>query len=453
MADLTERMNDIEALMVAHHTALYGRLEETNTKLDQIIDLLGAGTPDTGTLEGVIAAISAGNILLDDIKTRTGASAIYLDNVSLKTSQAAADITTLLSIMEAIRAAVSPVGETLPAETRSSIVWSLYRIMDAINPEWPRPVSMPIQPALGELYTAIGLLNAEIGTMGGNIQDIHNTMGLHTGGTENTIASLVRAQEMTLSSLYALLSDMGAPWPADVLAAIECVCEAASAALPIDPLDEAKQPTGCIAHYQSSGRYVVPAIAIGASGNIIVATWSEPAPAGLTFGSVFVLGVDHSELISSDWSQWWVFVRSSEQQYAENPLEFDRYPTNVWRQMSGYGSRSFSVDARGDIEVHLCYTNPFGLPVGECTEYTDDTLSNGHRAWLIPAGIPDDYAVSTSDNFYLYAEGNEYVGGPIGAGIVHTIGYYRATDAILFQFGHMPADAPVVITVCNPEPE
>lgn len=234
MADLTTRLNDIEATVNSNHSALLSLWADTNTKLDTLIDLMGGETPTGATLQDVVDVITAGNVAMGNIGT---------------------DIA-------AIRAAIAPAGEALPVESKSSVVWSLYRLMDAIQPTWPRPTGTPVQPALENIYEALSLLGADVGMATGLLELIQATMGVHTGGSEFTLASLVRAINTGQNSTYTLLSALGAPWPADVLAALECICEAAQAALPSDPLDNS-DPLGCDNPYTSDGMVILPWNLIG----------------------------------------------------------------------------------------------------------------------------------------------------------------------------------------------
>lgn len=431
MADLTTRLNDIEALATSNHNALVALWSDTNTKLDTLIALMGGETPTGATLQDVVNAISAGNSALG----------------------------TMGSDIAAIRAAISPAGEALPVETRSSVVWSLYRIMDAIQPEWPRPVGMPLQPASEAIYAALGLLGADIGTAAGLLQDIQNTIGVHTGGSEFTLASLVRAISTGQASLYTLLGALGAPWPADVLAALECICEATSAVVPPDPTD-LTNPENCADPFVSMGFNLFPTIVPGYNTALIYATWAEPLPDGIEFGTSVLGELDAGILTSADWSQWRVFVQSDETQYADDPISPNRYPTNQWRTMEGSGARVFSVSERGSLKVYLCYDAP-GLPA-ECIELTTSAvalhISTGGD-WtaypvIWPAGfspVASNEGLQNGSDGNISAPGGELIFVPFnmegwtwqpldaGSSILMTIPYSTSPSAAQNEVGTVPA--------------
>lgn len=287
-------------------------------------------------------------------------------------------------------------------------------------------------------------------TMDDNIQQIQQTIGLHTGGAEFTIASLTRAQLMALNSIYTRLQGIDAPWPANVLAALECICEATSAQVPIDPLDPATQPTGCIGHYQSDGQFIFPLGVIGVGGNVNIATWSV-APDGLSFGSLLGLAVDHSELVFPSTDIWYVFVDSDEDQYADNPLEFVRYPTRQWRQISA-GSHAFSVSERGSIVVHLCKVDLYSIPEGECVTVDANTEYGGFQAWVMPSQYDDTYTITTSDNYYVLDDFGDTASGPWLANNPRTFGDNRSGGGYMLRFGFSTSDPTVTITICNPSP-
>lgn len=302
------------------------------------------------------------------------------------------------------------------------------------------------------LASRVDLVGTSVGVTNGWLDSIMDTLGVKAPGAEFTLASLSRAQSLALQNIYARLEGIDAPWPANVLAALECICEASSALVPIDPLDETQQPAGCVAHYQSDGQNIIPFSLIGGT-SINIASFSV-LPDGMSYGSTFGLADDTSELFSPDWSEWAVFVKSDAAQYSDGYglLGVERYPTNQWRVLDGPGSRAFSVDARNGIEVHFCKLNPYVIAEGECQDFADNSEFQDQRAFTIPAGIPDTYTLSASDNFYRWAPPDDYIGGPINAGFPMTIGDLRAGGASILQFGSSPFDPPVVVTICNPLP-
>lgn len=449
MADLTTRLNDIEAVVNANHSALMVRLGETNDKLDEVIALLSVAPPVDATLTDVIAAITTQTAIMADVHLDTMSMDAKLFVIRDEIADIHTDTISIDQKLLRIRDAIAPPGEAFPAETRSSILWSLYRLVDAIQPVWPRPVSTPVQPAVSALGAAIATLNGYVGTLNSNVQTIQSTMGVHTGGAEFTLASLVRASNTALVNMYTLLGAIGAPWPADVLAALVCICDAAQSQLPLDPTDPTLEGY-CEEPYVSTGMWL-GAFSLGVGTDIIVAVWPDPPPDGLTFGTVFGVGTDYTELNSTDWSLWSVFVQSEDDQYADGPWTGGaRYPTNQWRQLDGDEPKAFSVSARASIKVYLCGSSPYELEPDQCVTVNDTLTFEGHRAFVIPDGLPDNYTISAMDNWYVYTTEGSYIGGPYMAGTAYGIITFYANFGYMFRFGSGPGDPPVDITICNP---
>jgi hypothetical protein len=301
-------------------------------------------------------------------------------------------------------------------------------------------------------WNALALEIARLATIDDNVQQIQQTLGLHTGGAEFTLASLTRAIAVGVDDLQTMLAPLASPWPANVLAALECICEAASAQLPIDPLDETQQPEACIAHYQSDGINLFPAVPPITLNALIYATWSEPLPDGLEYGTSTFGELDNGILTTEDWSQWAVFVVSEEPQYGDDPLSPVRYPTNQWRTMSGSGARIFSVSERGSLVVHFCKLDPYAVAVGDCIPLLPNSDHDAHQVFTIPASIPGTFTLSAMDNFYMVNAEWSSSNGPYSAATVYTVATLRATDKIHMYFGAGTSDPDVAITLCNPEP-
>lgn len=317
MADLTERLNEIETQLAAQHTATQTALTTISSKLDNL---------------GILPSL-------------------YAD------------------LFEFLGPWASPITSEIPG-LLSQINGKLSNIQQALsNWEIREVIDTPLRRAA---WVQLG--------------DIHNTIGLKAAGAEFTLASLTRAQLTALNSIYARLAGLDAPWPAEVLHLLECICDATTSAKPPSYTDN--NPLGCDEPYASTQMVFSPTLFPGWTESLTFARFTDPLPAGLTYGDFFVIGIDETELVSSDWSEWSVYVESDQPLYSEAIIDFTRYPTNEWRQMSGAGSRSFTVAARGNIKVYLCPYTPAEAPViapGDCLQFDQIRSEGTHYVIEIPA--------------------------------------------------------------------
>lgn len=280
-----------------------------------------------------------------------------------------------------------------------------------------------------------------------DVAAMQETIGVKAPGAEFTLASLVRAIATASANNATATGILGAPAPGtilDLLALLPktdpCGCGPAS---PV--------PFTCTDPYISTGSRVLPWSLIGGT-NQLFAMFPDPPPTGITFGTIFGWGADPGELESADWSQWMVFVTSTEPTYSDGTDATIRWPTGEWRQMSGSGSRAFAVDARGSITVQLCRVADYAttpVPQGECIEFAADEVSNAKQAVTLN-GYPQSYTVRATDNFYIYYAG-VYGGGPFAAGTDWSFSEF-ASQPVTLQFGSSPSDPVVLVNVCNPDP-
>lgn len=374
MTNLEDKFEALETQIAQQHTALITALTATNSKLDAIIEALGGAPPTaTVTLQDVIDAIGTQTAIVADIHLDT----MSIDGKMLTIRDTLDDVhTDTVSIdqkLQRIRDAIAPLGESFPAEAHSSVLWSLYRIMDAINPTWPRPVGIPLQPALEQLYEMLQPTPSQL-------EDIWRALGQNTGDATMTVLGRLTHLELTTVAQLTSLGLLAEPAAGTVLQLLQCICDAEQRQLPIDPLDP-NNPDGCTEPYTSTSMWLGAFGTLWTGGNVIIAVWAEPLPEGVTFGTTFGIGTDYTELNNDDWSGWRVFVQSDEDQYAESPTDLTRYPTNQWRPLSGSGAKAFSVSERGSIRVYLC--SPEAVIGGDiitdmvCDEYTtsDSQLS------------------------------------------------------------------------------
>lgn len=284
---------------------------------------------------------------------------------------------------------------------------------------------------------------ARLTTMDDNLQQVQQTLGVHTGGAEFTLASLTRATHTLLTSLYALLDDLGAPWPENVLTALECVCTSVKALLPIDPLDPTN-PEGCPDAYTSSGLNLFPTIIAGYNTALIYATWSEPLPPGITWGLSGLGALDDGVLSSSDWSRYRVFVQSNESQYADDPTSPTRYPTNTWRALSGSGPKVFSVSERGSIKVYLCYLPPECIDTTTTAYVAGSTWGSAYLLAQWDSGVDSAGGVSFPADSRVILEGN-FNGWTITSEGGST-DVYTSTSVSASPVGVVTAEAPFTFT-------
>lgn len=312
MSTLEEKFEAFESQVATQHTVLTTAWTATNAKLDQLIALFGGAPPTpTATLEDVVNAIGATNTILNDIHTDT----ISMDQKLLR-----------------IRDAINPLGESLPLEDNSSIPWLLFRIMDAINPTWPRPTSVPAQPALSLLLALSQTQLPNLAGMYSRLGDLSTVLGSPADDSQ----SILR-------------------WMEDIAA---CACS--------DP-NAIPELVDCTDPYASTGMYLTPFSFVGYD-NVNSAIWSEPLPDGISFGTTFGIGVDDTELYSDDWSGWRIYVQSSGANFAYSPTSAVRLPTNTWQSMpADAASYSFAVRGQDSIKVILCPTH-IEAPI--CNTYT-----------------------------------------------------------------------------------
>lgn len=350
--NLQDKFDAFQQQVQDQHDALMARLADTNAKLDAIATALGAPPPTaTTTLADVVAAIEASNLILQAVKQDTAAIDGKVLDVFTEVDDIHADTISMDQKLLRIRDAINPLDEALPVEAKSSIPWLLFRIMDAINPTWPRPTSVPLQPAVDLLLELLQPVVPDIALM-------QDALGLVPGDATTTV--LGRLAALNTLGVNQLTSIGISGGPDDTVLKLlaknaDCACGG------LGP------PSGsCDNPFVSTGMWLGPFGAIGGS-NVIVATWSEPLPTGISFGTFFSLGTDDGELQNSDWSGWKVYVSSTEPQYADSPSSLTRYPTNQWRDLpAGAASYSWAVSDRGSIQVTLC--SP--IPLENCQQVT-----------------------------------------------------------------------------------
>lgn len=358
MTNLTDKFDELQTQLANQHNALMARLGDTNAKLDELITLQG-GTPPTQTvtLQDVVDAIAATNIILADVHLDTQS----IDQKALTIRDTLSDVHLDTISMDQkllrIRDAINPIDENPPVAAKSSIVWTLYRIMDAINPVWPRPTSVPLQPAL-DLLLALAQIQLP------KLTEIDAAIGQPAGDATTTALGLLTSIQYSNTGIYSstgISTGEGDTVLAYLREQADCGCGSGG--------NSAIGGT-CSDGFKSSGMQLIPFGAIGGN-SVVVATWSAPLPAGIQFGTLFGLVNQYAELESSDWTGWKVLVQSDEQQYADSATSTARYPTGIWRDMpSGPGNYSWAVSERGGITVTLCAPGDFNASEQTCEQVT-----------------------------------------------------------------------------------
>lgn len=341
MSTLDEKFSAFEAQVGTQHTALVTALAATNTKLDTLISLFG-GTPPTPTVDlaDVLYAIQASNTVL---------AQIHLDTISMDQK------------LLRIRDAINPLDESLPSEAQSSMPWLLYRIMDAINPTWPRPTSVPAQPALSLL---LALSQVQLP----NLATIHAALGNPSGDATTTALGLLASIQYSNAGIYADTGTTTGP-PRTILDLLSkqgsgCPCASPNATV-----------GGCASPYRSGEMALAPWSLIPGYSSLMFARFLAAPPAGVSYGTVFGIATDKTELTSSNWAGWKFYCASDQSQCSINPTSLTRYPCNTWVDMpSGAGDYAWSVSDRGGLTVTLC---PPGQSTSEdCMEMSTVFISD-----------------------------------------------------------------------------
>lgn len=258
---------------------------------------------------------------------------------------AAADIATVADTLLAIRAAIAPESEALPSIGKTSMAWSLYRLMDAVAPAWPRSTSAPVQPGLellrANISTALGINAGGLAedSLLGIVDNLRSNIGLPTGDATTTVLGRLATIENYAS----------------------CICG------PQPP--STSDPDGCAYPVLSHS----PALTDAAFPGRLFAQWEDLSIYGLQKTTDIGLTVSNVELQpTGTWDGWNVFVYSrTAQTYSEDPRRAGRYPTNTWRSLEeaqGF-PLAFSVEEGSDITVYLCTPPPSACPTWTTTDY------------------------------------------------------------------------------------
>ena len=328
-------------------------------------------------------------------------------------------------------------------EDNSSLLWNLYRLRKAIALDtFPAPAGVdPMQYTLREFwdyfYSQWALLLAGTGDIRNYIYYGLLNLGLELTepSTDYSTGSYLRG---SLNAINGLWGASGTPIQANNQTIIQLLYRLVNSPpvagetglYPIDLCGDA---------YISSTMALIPGV-FDLYPTTLWAVFPSPPPPGITFGTVFGLGVDNSELIpdAGDWDGWRIYVASNTGNFglymgADITASAVRYPTNTWVDLAGYNEH-LSVYVPGDasLRVFLCgggWTpaidsggpwggGPGGTVFEECAEaepilatvtYPPGTTPAGHTRYVVPLsifGLPGVGSMIISGDAYSYSIGD-----------------------------------------------
>lgn len=331
--------------LAIQHNDLMQKLDQTNIKLDALLTALGAPPPTPTTTLADIAAIL---------------NAIHLDTISLDQK------------LLRIRNSIAPLTEAQPAETQESIHWLLYRLMDAINPTWPRPDGTALLPATQQM---LAVLVPELADGLQLLTQIRQALGSPTGDATSTALGLLASIQFASSGTHAAIGPIsgGGQTVRELLAAQADAggCGCTTAPPPVGSCDDL---------YVSSNMQFVPTSLIPGLTSVAYALWPEPAPAGLQFGTIFGTGEPDNSTIrpafGNSWTGYRLFVRSSAPSYSTDFTSPARYPTGEWRDLSGVAEIGVIVPGGESVEAYLCLRP---VLIDNCIEISSQLVTIGPR--------------------------------------------------------------------------
>jgi hypothetical protein len=342
---LHNKFTALEALLAQQNAAIAALIAVTNDRLN---------------------TIATGISALSDITTIL--SNIHLDTQSMD-----------LKLLR-IRDAIWPADDPEISDTRASLKWSLYRLMDATAPAWPRPTSMPLQPALDYLMA-----------------ELEASLGINSLGTDYSVLAL----------LLHLKDNLGIPTGDATttvlgrLAAIQrqqLLCCFSS-----DPA--VADPTGCTSPVSS----VQPALADTAAPGRLFASWPDLSSYDVSFTTTFGLTATNVEISPAvNWTGFSLFVGSkSATTFSKSPSTNGSWPTNRWLSLASDGAYPLAISvAEGqDITAYLCVPG-----ATDCTMLLNETHISG---WQSPdyditgkTSIRLDCAGGGNGSVELYVDGS-----------------------------------------------
>lgn len=324
-------------------TDLIELLTASNEKLDTIITLLGGAPPTPEhTLDDLYAILSD----------------IHLDTMSMDAK--------LLIIRDAL---IGP-EDYISGDTHANLAWNIFRLRaGSVGTDMP-PVApgFNIQEQLNVLYLdfseQIAMIKNQIENISGAVAYGLQNAGLKIDVLDQTYTGYL---EVVRNNILALKGSVGVPADAlnigpegsrDVIQLLSLIGTLGSSGIGsgIAPTER------CPDAYISGGMALAPSI-FEAWPPTIWAVWPDPPPAGISFGGVFGLGIDFTELVvdGGNWENWSIFVASSAANFglflgSDLEASVQRYPTNVWWPLGDYPyNLSVYVGGADSLRCYLCH--------------------------------------------------------------------------------------------------
>lgn len=326
-------------------------LTTSNSKLDAILAALGSPpTPPVHTIDDIYD-------LLTEIK---------LDTAGVVTNTA-----------DMLGALTGPEG-TDELSPRDNLAWNIWHLRHGVVPRvWPPLTTIiDMQQQLFQIYQNF---TSDYAVMQGRLTNIDNylmyalsNLGLSIGMYSQNYTGFLQLQSQMIQKIQGAI---GVPADAfnippvgyrDIIQLLSVIN-----VMPVTPMQSGMVPASlCSDAYISTGMAFVPSV-FDAWPETVWALFPDPPPSGLSFGSVFGIGVDQSELVNSagNWNDWMLFVSSDAANFglAGNvETQFtNRFPTNVWLSLDGNTDNlAVFVGGENSVRVYLCNDWTPGEPGG-----------------------------------------------------------------------------------------
>lgn len=317
--------------------------------------------------------------------TALAAQQTSLDAINTAMSGLSTTIASLAADASAIREAISVTGEAAPLDAKSSILWSAYRLADAVAPSWPRPTSVPVQPAIELLRAALDTVLG-INTLGPDytlqqlLVNIKENIGIPTGDATTTV--LGRLQAIQRTTLTCCNSN--------------------------DP--SIASPGACTTPVSS----ISPNQGLSAYPGRVFAVWPDLSSYGINNTDTYSLTIPNIEEYRSDWTGISLFVGSNgSHTFYLTPGGTSSFPTNQWIDLGGLGltyAIAVNVPEGADMKAYICTDN---IVTSGCVRAdsvsTEATPSYGlsPRQMATPAGYTvTDHVFGTSYNRNAVLDGD-----------------------------------------------
>jgi hypothetical protein len=325
--------------------AIQSSLDLMNEKLDDIITLLGGAPPTpTATLDDLLAEL---------VLIKTNTADIHTDTMSMDGK--------LLAIRNYIK---NPAEEALE-DDYTSLMYNLMWIRRAIAaPTFAGALDYPVQTELRAFNVNNDVLISTTNDIMLNI--IYNTMvnvftnlGISSGASPSYVYYGWLSQ--VLNWLAKISGSEGVPFDGGNRNIIQLLAKIADR--PESTIGSGLIPDQiCFDPYVSTEMVLVPGISDPLWPSLIYAKFGATLPDGLSYGSVFGIGYDYTELINDegDWDGWKIYVASSAANFGmytgvNTDDSLARYPTNVWVSLGGYDQHlSVFVPGVDSVKVYLC---------------------------------------------------------------------------------------------------